>query len=108
MNGFYTENKINYQYCAKIIDLGKRPIDTIDDYVSWVRDWKELHRELIEAIHYFRAQKDQAKLVGDSTKGNRAWLNKKALGRYARMMYELRSDRKEAVKAGKYKELEAA
>ena len=109
MNGFITENnKIDYRNCTKIIELGKRPIDTIDDYVNWVHDWKDLHRELVEAIQTFRAAKDQAKADGNQLLCNTVWWRKIQLRSYARMMYELRTDRKQALHNQQFKQLENA
>jgi len=109
VNNFLTEtNVINYKYFAEILNLGNRPIETVEQYRDWVYDWRVIHDQLVLAIHHFRMLKDAAKVRGDASKCNQYWWAKKRLGTFARTMYELRADRKAALKQGKFKQLELA
>lgn len=103
-----TDNKINYPYINSVQKVLSQPIETIDQYVEWVRNWKLLHAKLIEAINQARTDKDRARQNKDATGCNVAWYRKMRLRVIARWMYQVRNDRKDALHAGQYKQLELA
>lgn len=108
MNKFinYETQSINYKSLAEPINLCKRPIETTEEYVQWVREWKQLHKELIQAIRYFRKQRNKAKKLNQSDVASLYWNRKLIFKPTMRMMYEQRVERKAALKQGKYTEVE--
>jgi len=105
MNKFLNQsNNINYLATSTLRDLRNRKITTVDEYVQWVREWKQEHRELVAAIKFLRALKNIAKSEKDYRQCDAHWLDKRVLGGIAHKMYEARTDNKAALKAGKFLE----
>lgn len=108
------DRKCRYNYNVKVISDSlsslRRKIQTKDDYVLWVREWKEIHADLVKAIQYFRIIKNRVKYdvaFANSTSDNCNMLQnrKKFLGSVANALYEMRTDNKAALKAGQYAEV---
>lgn len=106
MNDFFNGMEINWRNVRICNDISAQKIETIEEYVEWVGEWKEIHRKLIAAIKHFRLLKNKYKLDGDSYNCQAAWMKKKGLGQYARRMYEARVENKVQLKAGAFKEAE--
>lgn len=106
MNEFFNNTEINWQARNLIKGLAAEKIETVDEYVAWVKQWKETHRKLVAAIHHFRLLKNKAKLDKDELSCRYAWYNKLSLRVWARDMYQMRIDNKAELKAGAFKEVE--
>lgn len=85
-----------------------QPIETVDQYVDWVRQWKVDYKVMTDSIRYTKWSKNQAKATGDSTGCNIAWSSRMMLRTYARRLSETRAANKATLKQGKYKALEVA
>jgi hypothetical protein len=109
MNKFLkTPLDVNYQTLREYTKLRDAEIVTIDDYVSWVREWKIFHNELVEAIKFARKEKWIGKGSGDRHLVGQAHYVKMTFRPYAHELYELRTENKAALHAGQYKEVELA
>ena len=109
MNNFLTPaNTANFKYKLSLEALLKIEIRSLDEYIQWVSNWKIMHRELVRAIHEMRRLKNEAKKSWKGGSASEYWITKKALGRWARRMYELRAEHKANRRQGMYKALEVA
>ena len=107
MNKFFnSSNEILWQSKNLIRGISGQKIETVDEYVEWVAEWKQIHNQLVEAIKYFRFLKNEHKHNGAYEQCGRAWINKKTLGSWAKMLYTARVDNKAKLKAGAFKEAE--
>ena len=107
---FKTENNnVNYiEIKNSEIKLNHLKIETIEQYVDWVKEWKTVHKVLVSEIIELRRVKNQFKKDGNGTGCNTAWNSKKMLGQFARRLYEARIENKTRLKAGEFKVLETA
>ncbi len=110
MNNAYItkENNINYRALSDLRTFLKGEIKTVDEYVDWVREWKEQEKLLVAAIRHFRTEKNNAKLAKDGYQCNVMQGRKLSYRGIATAMYEKRVENKAALKAGVFKETEIA
>lgn len=106
MNTFLNENnEFNYVYLKSFTAIVNQVIETEEQYIQWVSNWKIVHRDLVNKIQLMRKLKWQAKTGAEKVQ---YWIVKKQLGSLARTMYRVRVDNKAALKQGAYQLREAA
>lgn len=101
---YKTRHALNYSVIREDVmtnlpnSLG-RSLQTREDYVLWVKQWRQVHDQIVYAIKYFRFMKNRYKTdiafqnvsVNDC---NSFYYMKKILGKIARDMYEMRNENK--------------
>ncbi len=85
-----------------LVAIEDAQIRNIDDYVLWVRSWKETHNTLVEAIKYLKGKKNSLCAAGKYYEGCKAWEEATILGTYATILYDLRDEQKENYHTGEY------
>jgi hypothetical protein len=81
-------------------------IVTLEDYVTFVRNWKVIHADLVDAIIYFKSEKDRARDAGQYRNCDYAWQNAQKLGKTATKFYKARMENKANLHAGVYIDVE--
>lgn len=101
----FVNEKNNVQFVAINVMFKSlsRGITTREEYFEWVREWKIDHQEMVDAIKFFRAQKDRATNSDDA---NRAWAKKKSLRPFAHKLYVMRITNKGLFKSGQFEKEE--
>jgi hypothetical protein len=103
MNTLYnsTTNTINWNVLLKM-NVHERQINSYEEYVLWVREWKAQYKEVVEAITFFRNLKNQHRDNGTYIECNSAWNRKISLRPYAHKLLQARIDNKAALHEGKF------
>lgn len=94
------EKNINYAYLKQMKMQIATPIHSREEYILWLRTWKDYHRELVNTIKFLRALKNIAKVERNSDEAIRLWNQKKYLGKVATVLYQYRIANKALVKSG--------
>jgi hypothetical protein len=110
MTNFVNKQNITIEY-GKVLEMLKvisREINTVEDYVAWVREWRSYHSELVGGIKTLRDMKNLQKYgetIGTIEREagmTRAICAKLTLRPFAKKLYDLRVERKANFKAGVY------
>lgn len=100
----------NIDKYRKTHQIARPAAPTLQEYVAWVRTWKQFHQEIVDSIQAIRREKNQTvfkmRLNGASEDPirqiNALWEQKKFLGRLANKLYQARIDNKAALHQGYY------
>lgn len=100
---------VDYGKVSEMMKLLNQEPTSVDEYVKWVRDWREAHAHIVGSIKFLRDAKNGIKYgtlespANSKEEGiNRAQTSKLNLRPYARRFYELRAERKMKFKEGAY------
>jgi hypothetical protein len=90
------------------MNVHERQINSYEEYVLWVREWKAQYKEVVEAITFFRNLKNQHRDNGTYSECDRAWIRKISLRPYAHKLLQSRINNKLALHEGKFLRQEVA
>ena len=108
MNTFISvNNQVVFKATATANIMLERKITTEDEYVLWVREWKAVNKEMVEAIQSLRTMKnefrDKVRETNDMYQNISTVMSaKQTLRVLARKMYEVRVTNKTSLKSGEY------
>lgn len=109
----YTTNSnaitFDYVQTKALSELASRKIVTYDDYIQWVRDYKDIINSLSKVIQDLRTIKNKWKASEDTNRiwyMNSAYSTKQALGWNASRLNSKRIENKALLKKGKFARVE--
>lgn len=100
LNIVNANNSINYQALGTIDTFLARNITNIDEYIAWVREWKEINQQIVNSILFYKAEKNRFKENKETAACNQAWNRKVSLGKTASALYKARVENKARLHEG--------
>lgn len=98
-------NSVNYLAIRAANDFRTKKIETYEDYIMWVREWKELYKQLSQVIRDLRTSKNAYKASNDEKRiynMNHAMGSKVYLGNLATTLLQSRLKNKALLKEGNF------
>ncbi len=105
--------RINYGTLDNDFQSLKRVLETREDYIAWVKEWRIMHAFIVHDIKHYRFLKNRIKYdvaFANTTSDNCNMMQnrKKFFGAVAHEMYQMRNENKAWVKTLKTPRVEAA
>lgn len=93
---------------ADVVYLEEFQVINTTDFREFLLEWREVHKELVETIHFYKRNKNNMCLIGEYEAATISWNEAVKLGKLATRLYTLRDQLKASYEAEKVNELLAS
>lgn len=86
---------LGFQFLRNLKEFREANLNSLNEYVEWVHQWRAYEKEFVAAIRHFRVLKNKAE---SSEQKEWYWYQKCSYKPVVRKMYEARAEQKEKFK----------